>query len=140
MKSASLRLLTILGISVLIQGCATQANLYYWGDYEHIIYDIYLNPGEADAQTQIYKLNQTIEVATNKGMKIPPGLFAHLGMVHAQIGNAALAKEALLQEKALYPESSTFVDGILTRSKLNNVALDASNTHLKRHETKEVIK
>jgi hypothetical protein len=122
MKYRKLKFLAALSIAFVIQGCGTKSpNLYYWGDYQSVIYDIYLNPGEADAQTQIYKLNQTIERAENKGMKIPPGVFAHLGMVHAQIGNAGLAKEALLQEKALYPESATFIDGILARSKLDSL-------------------
>ena len=112
----------LLVLILICQGCAQKPDLYYWGSYEDLVYDIYLNPGEADVQTQIYKLNITIERAANQGKRVAPGIFAHLGMVHAQIGNADLAKEALLQEKALYPESSTFIDGILSRSNLSEVA------------------
>ena len=129
MKSINLKLLAVLAITLLAQGCATKANLYYWGDYQDIVYDIYLNPGEADSVTQIYKLNQTIEQAENKGMKVPPGVFAHLGMVHAQSGNPGLAKASLLQEKALYPESSVFIDGLLTRSNMQDEQLEANNGH-----------
>ncbi len=123
------KLTIVATIILLLQGCETHRNLYYWGDYQEVIYDIYLNPGEADVVTQIYKLNLTIERAENKGMKVPPGLFAHLGMVHAQAGNPGLAKQALLQEKALYPESAFFIEGILTRSNMGNTVLEANNGH-----------
>ncbi|KZY85523.1 hypothetical protein A3741_27825, partial [Oleiphilus sp. HI0069] len=122
MKYINIKLIAAMAVILLAQACSTHSNLYYWGDYQEIVYDIYLNPGEADTATQIYKLNLTIERAENKGMKVPPGLYAHLGMVHAQAGNPGLAKSALLQEKALYPESSVFVDGILTRSNMQDTA------------------
>jgi hypothetical protein len=119
MKRFNFALVGLVSI-LLIQGCSTKQDLYYWGEYQQVIQDIYLEPGKADVQTQIYKLNLTIERAENYGMKVPPGLFAHLGMVHAQIGNIELARESLLQEKALYPEASTFIDGILSRSNLGS--------------------
>lgn len=127
-KNAKL-LLIIATIVLFVQGCETHRSLYYWGDYQEVIYDIYLNPGEADVVTQIYKLNLTIERAGNEGMKVPPGVYAHLGMVHAQAGNPGLAKQALLQEKALYPESAFFIDGILSRSNMDSTVLEASNEH-----------
>lgn len=127
MKSINIKLLALLAITLLAQGCAHKSNIYYWGDYENIIQDIYLNPGQADSVTQIYKLNQTIEQAENKGLKVPPGVFAHLGMVHAQSGNLGLARESLLQEKALYPESSVFIDGLLSRSNIQGERLEANN-------------
>lgn len=124
MKPRNLTLIGIVLFALLNQGCAHKAGLYYWGNYEDIVYDIYLNPGEADVQTQLYRLNETIERAENNGMRVPPGLYAHLGMVYAQAGEANLAREALLQEKALFPESSVFIDGILSRSKLSSAKLN----------------
>lgn len=121
--------LCLLTTVLVFQGCASHTNLYHWGEYQELVYDIYLNPGEADPATQIYKLNVSIEQAENSGMKVAPGIFAHLGMVHAQVGNPMLAKEALLQEKALYPESSVFIDGILSRSNITNEQLKAHNGH-----------
>jgi hypothetical protein len=129
MSHTTLVRLCCLATVLLFQGCASHTNLYHWGEYQELVYDIYLNPGEADPATQIYKLNLSIEQAENSGMKVAPGIFAHLGMVHAQVGNPMLAKDALLQEKALYPESSVFIDGILSRSNLPDEQLKAHNGH-----------
>lgn len=101
-----------------VTGCATQKNLYYWGEYEPIIYDMYVNPGEADPQTQIEKLTRTIQRAQNSDLQVAPGLYAHLGMIYAQVGDVGMAKEAFSEEVKLYPEAKTFVDGILNRSSM----------------------
>ncbi len=103
---------------LLLGGCATQGNQYYWGEYEPLIYDMYVNPGAADTDTQVEKLTLTIQQAQSYGMQIPPGLYAHLGMMYAKQGNPALAVEALNEEKAHYPESAKFIDGLMVRAKL----------------------
>lgn len=94
--------------------------MYYWGDYEQVIYDMYINPGEADPVTQIEKLTATIQKAQSQDMPIPPGLYAHLAMMYAKDGNPGLAKEALNEEKNNFPESATFVDGLIARAKLES--------------------
>lgn len=114
------RLVLISSLAVLY-GCAGKSNLYYWGEYEPIIYDMYVNPGKADAHTQIAKLTTTIQRAQNSERQVPPGLYAHLGMIYAQIGDPGTAVEAFLAEKELYPESAFFIDGIMKRSKLEAV-------------------
>ena len=100
---------------LVLSACATNNKLYYWGDYEPIIYDMYANPGAADPQTQIEKLSSTIQQAQNQDKQIAPGIYAHLGMIYAQVGDMGLAKEALNEEKALYPESAAFIDGMFSR-------------------------
>ncbi|OZG72931.1 DUF4810 domain-containing protein [Hahella sp. CCB-MM4] len=104
-------------VLLLLSGCATQKPLYYWGDYEPVIYDMYNNPGEADTSAQIEKLTATIQRAQSQDMQVPPGLYAHLGMIYAEDGSPELAVEALNEEKALYPESATFIDGMLERAR-----------------------
>jgi len=102
---------------MFLGGCATQKSLYYWGAYEPIIYDMYINPGKADTSTQIEKLTATIQRAQNQDMQVPPGLYAHLGMMYAEEGSPGLALEAFNEEKTLYPESATFIDGMLERAR-----------------------
>jgi hypothetical protein len=101
----------------LMSGCASQKSLYYWGEYEKVILDMYTAPGSADTYTQIEKLTRTIQQAQAQGRSIPPGLHAHLGMIYAKHGDPGLAIEAFEEEKRLYPESSVFIDGMLSRAK-----------------------
>lgn len=104
--------------SVLLGGCATQdTSLYYWGSYEAMVYEMYVEPGNAPAALQIAKLEEDIQKSDALGKKVPPGLYAHLGMMYAAEGKAGLAQEALLKEKAMYPEATTLVDTLLKNQK-----------------------
>jgi len=112
--NVKLLLLSLLVVS--LAACASKTTRYHWGHYEGIIYNIYEKPGSIDTQTQIIKLSEDIQQAESKGKKVPPGVYAHLGMAYASQGDAASAKAALLEEKALFPASATFIDGILSRA------------------------
>lgn len=104
--------------SILLGGCATKdTSLYYWGSYEELIYEMYVEPGSAPASLQVAKLEEDILKSDALGKKIPPGLYAHLGMMYAADGKAGLAQEALLKEKALYPEATTLIDTLLNNQK-----------------------
>ncbi len=106
---------------VLLSGCcASRQSMYYWGDYEPLIYDMYVNPGMADPATQIEKLTATIQKAQSVDKPVPPGLYAHLGLMYAREGNLGLAAEALNEEKLHFPESATFIDGLMKRAKLES--------------------
>ncbi|MBV1880070.1 MAG: DUF4810 domain-containing protein [Pseudomonadales bacterium] len=99
-------------------GCApAQKNYYYWGKYEQLIHDMYVKPGTADAGTQIQKLTTDIQKAQNYGKEVPPGVYAHLGFMYALKGNIAQAEDAFNEEKARYPESVVFIDGMMNRAK-----------------------
>jgi hypothetical protein len=98
-------------------GCATRHDHYYWGHYEPLLYDMYLRPGSADAPTQIDKLTADIEQANSLGKPVPPGVYAHLGFMYAIAGNIGKAEEAFNREKALYPESTVLLDGMMQRAR-----------------------
>ena len=101
---------------VLLASCATQKPTYYWGHYEPLIYDMYHKPGKAEPGVQIDKLTQDIQRAQDNGLKVPPGLHAHLGLMYAIQGNVAQSQAAFLKEKTLYPESAVMIDGMLKRA------------------------
>lgn len=116
MQSTKKLLLPVMVCSVLfLSGCASK-NTYYWGDYEQLVHDMYIEPGSADATTQIEKLTTDIQKAQSSGKPTPPGVHAHLGYMYSLQGNTSEAKTALLQEKALYPESAVLIDGMLERA------------------------
>jgi len=105
-------ILTIL----LCSGCATKT-MYYWGEYEGIVYDMYINPGKADPLTQIEKLTKGIQNAENQNKPVPPGIFGHLGMMYAMEGKFALAENSFEEEKRRYSESSVLINRL--QSNLN---------------------
>ena len=109
------RLALIFAISAGLSGCVSN-NQYYWGQYENLIYKMYLEPGSAQPQEQIVKLTQDIERAEAAGKPVPPGVFAHLGLMYAQVGNASSANNAFENEKRLYPDSKVLIEGMQNRA------------------------
>jgi hypothetical protein len=103
----------------LVAGCATKKEIYYWGEYEQLIHDAYINPGSADPATQIEKLNADIQKSEAKGKRVAPGIYAHLGYLYALEGKDSQSKAAFKQEQTLYPESTVFIEGMLNRAKQN---------------------
>ncbi len=108
-------LLAAMMSALFLSGCAAKTT-YYWGNYEQLIHDSYIEPGSADPVTQIDLLETDIQIAQSEGLPTPPGIYAHLGYMHSLQGNVAQAKNAFLQEKNLYPESASFIDGMLDRA------------------------
>lgn len=102
-----------------VAGCATNKEIYYWGEYEQLIHDAYVLPGSADPQTQIEKLNTDLQKTEELGKKPAPGIYAHLGFLYAIEGRQSESKTALMEERLLYPESEIFIDGMMSRSLKN---------------------
>jgi hypothetical protein len=106
----------LLACSVLI-GCATTESLYYWGNYEDLVYKMYLEPGSADTATQVAKLKEDINKASTVGKPAPPGLHAHLGYMYFLQSDTNAAALEFETEKKLFPESAKFIDGLMGRIK-----------------------
>lgn len=100
---------------LLASGCAQQPPIYRWGIYEDVVYNMYVKPGAADPYTQIVKLSEDIERTHAEGERVPPGVHAHLGYMYYLSGDTAAAVEEFMAERELFPESATFIDGILRR-------------------------
>ena len=101
----------------LLAACeTTSSSLYYWGDYEQLLYDMYNKPGNALPEMQIDQLSADIERAQHEGKNIAPGVHAHLGLMYASIGNMPAAEAAFNNEKRLFPESAILLDGMLQRA------------------------
>lgn len=104
----------LLATVMLLAGCANK-NIYYWGEYETLLLDMYRTPNAAPPALQIEQINQDIATAQEKSKRVPPGVYAHLGYMHALNGNDDQAMSAFEQEKALFPESAHFIDGMIAR-------------------------
>jgi hypothetical protein len=106
--------LTSLVGAVLASGCGP-GPVYHWGHYEPLVYEMYAHPGKAEPAQQIDELTEDIATAQSKNRPVPPGVHAHLGYMHLQQGNAMAAREQFEIEKRLFPESTVFMDRLLSQ-------------------------
>ena len=99
----------------LAVGCAQKAPLYRWGVYEELVYEMYAKPGKADPGTQVIKLSEDITRTQAEGKRVPPGVHAHLGYMYFLLGNTEATYQAFVTEREMFPESATFINGMLQR-------------------------
>ena len=116
MKNKYLAIVTSVAL-LFLAGCAsTNKNQYHWEEYEPLVYKTHISPDEVPPLLQIEMLEADIAKAYKNKKFVAPGVYAHLGLMYAAAGNKELAVTALNKEKELFPESATFIDGLLERS------------------------
>ena len=97
---------------ICFYGCSSSQTLYSWGDYENQVY-AYLNSGNPETQLSVLERNRhRIEAG---GKAIPPGFYAHLGMLYSELGDHETAISYFEEEKIRFPESAVFMNLILGR-------------------------
>lgn len=98
---------------LLLGGCAAPpTTLYDWGAYPQAL-AVQLREAGGDAARQASLLEEQLQRGVGAARAAPPGLHAHLALLHTQLGNEALALRHLEAEKALYPESAAYMDFLL---------------------------
>ena len=118
MTSSLRTFLTGLAVCALLYGCGGGSkNLYYWGHYEDSIFDMYIEPGKTSVGDEILRLEEQIEKSGGSGRAVPPGLHAHLGYLYVTEGDYGTAMIHFQTEKARFPESTHFIDGMIERMK-----------------------
>lgn len=109
------RIVTVLLVAALT-GCASrQPTLYYWGSYENQIYALYDDAGQTLIAEQIIGMEADYQRASATNKPVPPGFYAHLGLLYFQSGKTDQALQSFEAEKALYPESATFMDRLIAK-------------------------
>ena len=112
-KMYTLKTASLLLFVVFLAGCANKVQpLYSWGNYEREVYD-YFKTGSVEKQ--IIELEKHIEKSKATGAALPPGYQAHLGLLYSKVGRDDKLAEQLLIEKANFPESSGFFDGLIKK-------------------------
>ncbi|WP_336042160.1 DUF4810 domain-containing protein [Acinetobacter dispersus] len=107
-------------ITISLVGCAAGPQpLYSWGSYTQQTYLMYNQPEKATPSAQIIKLEAEIEKAKAKNLAVPPGLYAHLGLLSLQVNNAQKAVEYFQLERQVYPESRVLMDRLLRKMNAN---------------------
>lgn len=102
-----------LSLAGLLSGCgsAPQA-LYSWNDYEKQVYN-YLRSDGSSEEEQILVLEQGLARSAAGQAALPPGYHAHLGLLYLNTGRSHEALQAWEKEKALFPESTQYIDYLI---------------------------
>jgi hypothetical protein len=110
--------LPLMAAGLFLTGCAATRStplLYQWDGYQPQVYEYF--KGQTSPQQQIDALEQALQQIRAKGNKPPPGFHAQLGMLYASTGKDQQAQQELEAEKQLFPESTTYMDFLLKKSK-----------------------
>lgn len=115
MKGAAL---SLAATGILLTGCAANnatPPLYQWDGYQPEVYEYF--KAQTAPQEQIDSLEKSLQQIRAKGNRPPPGFHAHLGMLYASVGKDQQAVQEFEAEKQSFPESSTYMDFLLKKSK-----------------------
>ncbi|KPB21349.1 Lipoprotein [Pseudomonas amygdali pv. sesami] len=94
-----------------LTGCVQQPKtLYQWGSYQPEVYEYF--KGESK-EAQVAKLEEDLQKIRSTNSTPPPGYHAQLGMLYGSIGKDDQMVQELRTEKALFPESATYMDFLL---------------------------
>ena len=116
--NTTLRIFIVLVFGLMFVGCATgRKDLYYWGLYEDCVYNMYVEPGKTPLKDEIRRLEEQIKKTVDSDQLVPPGLHAHLAYLYVTQGDYDTAMIHFQAEKAKFPESAHFIDGVIERVK-----------------------
>ncbi|EIJ73074.1 DUF4810 domain-containing protein [Haemophilus haemolyticus] len=113
-----LKLFICLSAVAVVTACSSGSKpntLYTWnGDtYPTSVYQYLTQDG--DPQEQLQKLEEIAQL--DSGKKVPPGLYAQIGLLYGQLGNAGKMAEAYQKEMTLFPESTQYINFLLNKGK-----------------------
>lgn len=109
--------LIITGLAVLVlSGCKTTGPQYHYGQYTSTVYH-YFKADQSTLEEQISALEEAVQTAEAKSKPIAPGIHAHLGMLYFEAGNNDLGEAHFNKEKTLFPESTKYLDFLLSSAK-----------------------
>jgi hypothetical protein len=96
--------------SMLLSGCVTTST-YQWGGYEEKLYAGYRDTTKMEELR--LGLEAHIAEMDNTKQKVAPGLFAELGTLYLQGGDAAKARTLYARERDAWPESKGLMDALI---------------------------
>lgn len=109
--------LTALLICTALSGCNTKPTmLYQWQGYQSNV-DAYFRADKLSLDTQTKLMEDDLQKIRASGGGVPPGYYAHLGLLYGQQGNLDQFAQYMQAEKKLYPESQSFMNFLLRNFK-----------------------
>lgn len=109
-------------VLVFLSGCAThvsQSNLY-WGNYSNTLYMVKKEPGEASNAAHEQELQSIVEKSKEMNLKVPPGVYAELGLYAKGRGEDKDAQNYFGLEQESYPEGTVLMQRVLKNNSSNS--------------------
>ena len=110
-----MRVIFSIVVLILVSGCATkvsQSNLY-WGDYSNTLYMVKKEPGEESNLAHEKELQSIVKTSTEMNLRVPPGIYAELGLFAMERGDTTLAQSYFGLEQETYPAGATLMQKTL---------------------------
>lgn len=114
MKPMNTSLAALLLASVMLAGCSGPKTLYQWEGYQTQVNQYF--KGESK-EAQVEALEADLQKIKAKNGAVPPGYHAQLGLLYSSIGKDDQMVREFETEKALFPESATYMDMLLKNAK-----------------------
>lgn len=93
-----------------LTGCAGQKTMYQWEGYQQQVHQYFT--GESK-EAQLESLEADLQKIKAKNGAVPPGYHAQLGLLYSSLGKQDQTVREFETEKALFPESATYMDFLL---------------------------
>lgn len=100
--------------SAMLAGFAGPKPLYQWEGYQPQVYQYF--KGEAK-EAQVTELERGLEKIKATNGAVPPGYHAQLGMLYSGLGKDDQMVQEFNTEKALFPESTAYIDFLMKNVK-----------------------
>lgn len=111
MKNHHMKIFLLALCGLFLTGCANRSSIYQWGGYDAMLYQSYKNPEKAAEFRQGLELH--IAKMEQSQQKIAPGLYAELGTMYLQAGDASKAVAMYTKERDAWPESKGLMDALI---------------------------
>ena len=104
-----------LALLALLGACTTVSQGgYYWGAYSPTYFEMVKNPSPETTERRLEALTDIIEVSADKGLRVPPGIYAERGMMFIETDKTR-AMSDFQAEIAAYPEAEPFIERLVAR-------------------------
>lgn len=110
-------IILVLAATAMLAGCARKPLLYEWGSYEDQVYAMYAAAGKVPVEKQLQDLESEYQEARADDKAVPPGYHAQMGYLYFQTGKTDQALQSFETEKALFPESTVYMDRLIAKIK-----------------------
>ena len=106
-----LKFFGVIAVLSVLSACAPTSR-FEWGGYEGSLFAYSKHPEHREAYRQ--SLKQAID-AGKASNRLAPGLYAELGFLSLEDGDRVAAETFFNQEMSAFPESTTFLKGVMAR-------------------------
>ena len=109
----------VVAIALFAFSACAPKPLYFYGDYSDCYYKNKKTVSEENSSKLKSSMENAIEnVGKSTSGRVPPGMYASLGYMYLKDGKAQMAIGNFEKEKETYPESSHFMDRIISKVEL----------------------